>query len=841
MNGFSFAIYQLRLGYLNHIRDGVGERLINLNPAILNNPAFRTAGWTPDVGAIKRCHSPPIPTCTSDIKHEYFQRPRRAYTIDQEEVEVEEGDGRGMVTGVHGSEDTLGPAGLQANERKRERRRRKEQQEDDSSDLTDDSDDEVKGPLQGIRFDRMPTRSRAKSSPPTRPTTSRGNSEIDSPAVMVTSPSRPTTSRLDRPRGDSFSALEGIRTRPRRDTTTSSEISSENEYAPEAVRSGRPGKNRSMLTLQDKIKEEDEQEDIDELNSDLEDDTDVGEHASDLSDVEFEGTAGSASLIGLGAAAASDNSSSSVIKPPLEIIPAITPANSSPKKFPREALPKLPRLPTGQRPQSMAQSVSMLSMLINGKNGGSKHEKPFQHYADLSGKGEASPLWIKIYAPFSDRPSDPIEVPMRKTKDDKAVTVAELIGLALWRYEEEEYKPAIKPEESNINWWTLRIVEDDEIDFDFPALARTRPVIDFTSNNNRPPQRRARDKPWDEFGLVKATDEQFAENELLTPQPKEGGSAMPSTMPTPKLEATKLPVPGSMMRNPSDLPPASMAVNNNPITKGIFGGGNLRKDSTVPLMDMPQSAAPRGATRTGPACTVLVQYTDPQTFITRNEQFETTADSYIGDIFEQSCIRLNLDKASHVLKLHGTSTVAPNDRLIETLGDKLHLNLVQKRFQDIGPLGVSPANSISPDTPIDAKPGPTKVIANPETIYRLANDGGGKRYNVIRKQPLSFAAPHPRTLIITPDYMTIMPAAPDSLAAPIGKITNVAMSSVIGAKVSRRHPLIFKIFVMRNKETKRYDFEAKSKAEAESAVADVRKGMKAAGGGSGAADFAVGA
>lgn len=39
----------------------------------------------------------------------------------------------------------------------------------------------------------------------------------------------------------------------------------------------------------------------------------------------------------------------------------------------------------------------------------------------------------------------------------------------------------------------------------------------------------------------------------------------------------------------------------------------------------------------------------------------------------------------------------------------------------------------------------------------LALDVGGKRYNVLRKQPLSFAPSHPRTLIITAEYLQILP------------------------------------------------------------------------------------
>ena len=74
--------------------------------------------------------------------------------------------------------------------------------------------------------------------------------------------------------------------------------------------------------------------------------------------------------------------------------------------------------------------------------------------------------------------------------------------------------------------------------------------------------------------------------------------------------------------------------------------------------------------------------------------------------------------------------------------------------------------------------------------------------------------------------MTVMPAAPDSLAAPSGKVTNVPMTSVIGAKVSRKHTKMVRILVYRERETKRYDFEAANHREAEAIVEDVRRGME---------------
>lgn len=123
-------LYQLRTAYLSHIKDGVGERLINVNAAVLNNPAFRAAGWVPNAD-IKRTYSPPIPTA---ITAEYFQAPRSAGLPGASFGDDE--DERGMVTGG-GSTDTVGPS-LMA----KVKRRKEQLEEDDSSDLSDESDEE---------------------------------------------------------------------------------------------------------------------------------------------------------------------------------------------------------------------------------------------------------------------------------------------------------------------------------------------------------------------------------------------------------------------------------------------------------------------------------------------------------------------------------------------------------------------------------------------------------------------------------------------------------------------------------------------------------------------------
>ena len=132
----SFLIWQLRTSYLTNIKDGIGERLINLDSNILNDPSFRAAGWSQNAADVKRTYSPPIPTTVSS---DYFAAPPRSAGIPPAGFNDEEEEG-GMVTG-RGSTETVGPG-----PNLRRRRRREQHDADDSSDLSDESDDELDNP-----------------------------------------------------------------------------------------------------------------------------------------------------------------------------------------------------------------------------------------------------------------------------------------------------------------------------------------------------------------------------------------------------------------------------------------------------------------------------------------------------------------------------------------------------------------------------------------------------------------------------------------------------------------------------------------------------------------------
>ena len=130
---YSFLVWQLRTSYLTHIKDGIGERLINVDNSILNDPSFRAAGWSVNGTEPRRTYSPPIPTA---ISSDYFAAPPRSAGFAPAGFNDEEEEG-GMVTG-RGSADTVGPG-----PNVRRRRRREQLDEDDSSDLSDESDDDT--------------------------------------------------------------------------------------------------------------------------------------------------------------------------------------------------------------------------------------------------------------------------------------------------------------------------------------------------------------------------------------------------------------------------------------------------------------------------------------------------------------------------------------------------------------------------------------------------------------------------------------------------------------------------------------------------------------------------
>ncbi|KAJ2369204.1 Component of a membrane-bound complex containing the Tor2p kinase, partial [Coemansia sp. RSA 2611] len=102
---------------------------------------------------------------------------------------------------------------------------------------------------------------------------------------------------------------------------------------------------------------------------------------------------------------------------------------------------------------------------------------------------------LNIFLQYNDKKSQPRSIRVRK-----AATVEQAIGFALYQHVEDDLEPKLEGSEQDVVMWALRIAMDGEIDDDFPAFDRSRPVANFA---------------FDEFALCLATPDQVKVNEGL--------------------------------------------------------------------------------------------------------------------------------------------------------------------------------------------------------------------------------------------------------------------------------------------------------------------------------------
>lgn len=683
-----------------------------------------------------------------------------------------------MVTGG-GEGITAGP-GLAT----KRRRRREQMEEEDSSDLSDESEEEGdQRAAQQIKFSKMPIRNRSGSSP-MRSSNLRQSSTI--------SPVRTTPSSKRR---GSQSQLEVVKERARRGTATSSEISSENEVDAAAFQRQREAARnaaKASKVLQSQttpkvamsrqpsalLEEEEEEED---------DDSDGSDTSS-----EFAGSIDSVPLLNTGEGAIISSPTDPIVGTVPRGLTRSATIQSKPAPAVLEALPP-------SRPISTVVPKSLLSAAI--KSMRTKAAMPFDSFAPLSGQGDPNPLWVRIWAPFSTSATKPYEVLIRRSvheneANDRQVTVADLIGLSLWRYNEEKIEPALTPKQLNVNRWTLRMVEDEEVDYDFPPLERDRPVVAFTTTNNRAARSRSNSKPYDEFALVEATEEQFQQNQAVTPQFKQEATT------TSALDDDLIPK-GAPMPQSTNLAVPQPRLN--PLLTTMSA---LRQNGSLADSPALSSASPLTPARTGNGVKKLLRVhilsTDalPGQIVT----LDVTTDTYLADVLDSICKKRQLDKANHVLKLTGSGTVVLLDRTVEYIGNRTDLDLCRRIFATDGPLTMSgsPKNN-SPNMILGGGGSDVRKIrkgqmlgTHPLAQEVLKQDQLGnshyKRYVVWRKQPMRFVGMNEKIIAIDGEYLHIMPGSGGkTVFEGQGKTTTVHFSNVVGCKVLRRHPTTFKV------------------------------------------------
>ncbi|KAJ5925083.1 hypothetical protein N7454_007722 [Penicillium verhagenii] len=833
-----FTIWQLRSSYLTTIKDGIGDRLINVNNSVLNTPGFRAAGWSTvtnnnnasSASSLKRTYSPPIPT-TAAVSSEYYRLAVRDANAARDELHglgLEDGeeDEGGMVTGKSTMDITARKNQDRAAKKKLRRERQQEVQrhaaaeDDDSSDLSDSDDDgdNLRRSTDQIDFPKMPIRrDRSDSSP------MRSGEQGDRPEPLITSTATQNVANHYRS-GSLGTSIKNQGRRPRRDTATSSELSTDNEVDTQGHRPGqvqfsttnevmeRPRRRRERtgsrgaesLALED-LQEQDEDSGAESVGSAL--------------SSEFDATAGSGSLLlaGVGISGGLDSSS------PVALMHKLPTGNGPQGKLGPEVEDHLDSRTTG--PSTPAAHQHRTTSRTRAPS------NPVEKFMVLSGLGQQDPLWVKIFLPLSSNPGLPMDMPlMRESKlsDHPAhISVAEVIGLALWTYSEQSRAPPLEREKLTVNRWALRMVDDGEVEYDFPALGRTLPMTDFTSNNNQAAKSRARSRgrPWDEFALVEASQSEFEENERLYPQYSQSIEPEESESPAQIGVAGAQPVP--QINLPTER--------QNPILGPTFK--SAIHDNTLTPADRPAVPISHATPRLGITKTLKIRFLNLEGsahVMTLN----TTTDSYIAEILDSVCKRWGLDKGNYLLKVMGSNTVALLDRTVEALGNVTELDLVRRRF-GAGPLslGGSPG-SLSPNTPLQPDgtgPNPSAVKKGKKGNHMLPSSSqkqdliGGyyRRYHVYRKQPMSFTASNHRILTFDNDYMHIVPGETGKNASD-SKTRSINFNDVVGCKVSRRHPKSFRVVVLRGNEAneqKRYDFEARNALEAVEIVDEIKKNM----------------
>ena len=592
----------------------------------------------------------------------------------------------------------------------------------------------------------------------------------DGVEVIVTSPSR--RSNQGRLRSGSLTSVEAVKQRARRDTTTSSDMSSENELDASIFKRRHldPTKAAKASNLLTAKLEEDDAQPMRNLTSTINEDSGEGSDRSSMSS-EFGETADSESLL------------DDMVASSLTDMPAPLNLNrESPVKI-KGGQPALLQALPPPRPISTIQPVSLLGQAL--RAGKTKPKDPLESFAKFSGKGVPDPLNIKIYAPCSDKPNKPFDMPLLKnvqnnnSGENPQVIVADAIGLALWRYREEGLKPQLEGQNFNVNCWTLRMVDDGEVEYDFPALDRVTPIAQFTANNNKGARGRSREKPVDEFALVEATEAESRANSIITPayakHIAQASSISDTSLSGPDHVGKKETSPPLQPTKPAPAPPRFVPP----------------KDHSTPRM--------------GPAVILKIHFTSLEAF-SQVTTIEVTTDTYFAEVLDQVCKRWKLDKSYHILKISSSNTVAPVDRVVEVLGRQTDLDLVRRRFANDGALGLAGSpGSNSPNAPLLLTPatasesvrkGGKRVLGHPLSQKQdlLGNSQKFKKYNVIRKQPMSFAPSHQRILMLDEDFMHILPGETGkTLFESNGKSSRVPFSMIVGCKVSRRHPKTFRV------------------------------------------------
>lgn len=478
---------------------------------------------------------------------------------------------------------------------------------------------------------------------------------------------------------------------------------------------------------------------------------------------------------------------------------------------------------------------SALTALLNTRS--ECPHNPFnQRYKSVAGSSVSAggSAVIEVFFPFANESNVPprsmkpnsgalavnVDTKSMRLSVRKDATMEELIGYGLYCYVEEGWLPALDSslaqdgteEQREIRLstmaWTLRLVEDGEVDDDYPALDRSLTVGKFGA---------------DELAICEATPAQIKQNqsssallERRVSRQRQQPAGLHSLQPPTGMAGSKQTAmtPAQAQSTTGDVQDASMlTVQATPMFPTSLLG--LRRDGGGEISGTFGPATSPNISNHGPPIFLRILVT-PSEDVRYKTTLQVTNDRYLADVLETICKRRELGSPEKwALVVPEKDIVVPLDRTVESLQGNYDLALVRRQDLGLQHSGAFTTQSTNPNASI------FKRISQPEPRYQAAAKEIAsvyKSYTVNRRMP-TFLGRHERILTIDGDWLHIIPTETRAFQTNT-TTTSYPIPSIVSCTQSRL-PSSFKVIVMRENDQKRYDFEAENSKIAAEIVQEI--------------------
>lgn len=459
-------------------------------------------------------------------------------------------------------------------------------------------------------------------------------------------------------------------------------------------------------------------------------------------------------------------------------------------------------------------------------------------YAGTAARSAASAPRVKIevYFPWCTSPSNEVRSTVVSDADPRQrrmtlevrndATMEEVIGFGLFCYVEEQWAPALPsalPRFSGSEGdmlttvgWELRMVEDGDVDDDFPALDRGLTLAKFGTHDEA------------EFAIVPTGPAGVASNKAQYAQIQRRATRVfapdQSTEPAARTSEPLMPAVRSHSLGMD-------AVADTPLGASVTLGKSMGAMATMGTM------------------TYLRVLITPSREVRYTTTVQVPAEMYLADVLELICRKRQLACPSEwALVAHSThltaaatasldgTVVIPLDRTVASLQGQRDLALVRRSSLAVKDAALT-SSSTDPNAPIfGADAHYSKPEQDLNTIYKVCDDqlrllngltDKVQTWTVNRKTTMFVGRHEQRTLTLDGDWLHITPA---DMRAFNARMVSYPLVSVALCDLSSKGKQLVKLIVDKDaRSQKRHDFEAASAHEALDIVRSINSVRRALG------------